>query len=183
MTYLRNLPDADLKELLKSEPDLGVPFAQYHEVLLRGPSPFSVGERELMAAYVSGLNACDFCSGEHELVASRFGIDVGTLAALLEDIDSSVIAANLRPVFHYLHKLTLQPSRIIAADIEAIYAAGWEDPAVYHAASVCALFSFDNRLIQGIGIPPHEALKLQETADRLHAKGYASTVDFIRGDS
>ena len=72
MTYLRSLPDADLKELLKSEPDLGVPFAQYHEALLRGPSPFSVGERELMAAYVSGLNACDFCSGEHEVHCSMF---------------------------------------------------------------------------------------------------------------
>ena len=182
MTYLRNLPDADLKELLKSEPDLGIPFAQYHEVLLRGPSPFSVGERELMAAYVSGLNACDFCSGEHEAVASRFGMDAGTLAALLEDIASAPIDEKLKPVFRYLHKLTAQPNRMIPADIGAIYDAGWEDPAVYHAASVCALFSFDNRLIQGLGIPPHDAKKLQETADRLHAKGYASTVDFIRGD-
>ncbi len=52
MTYLHNHPNADLKEILKSEPDLGLPIAEYHEVLLRGPSPFSVGERELMAAYV-----------------------------------------------------------------------------------------------------------------------------------
>ncbi len=182
MTYLRNLPDADLKELLKSEPELGVPFAQYHEVLLRGPSPFSVGERELMAGYVSGLNACDFCSGEHEAVSARFGMDVGTLAALLEDIESAPIAENLKPVFHFLHKLTLRPDKMVATDVDAISAAGWEDPAVYHAASVCALFSFDNRLIQGIGIPPHDAASLQETADRLHARGYASTVDFIRGD-
>jgi len=182
MTYLRSMPDADLKELLKSEPDLGIPFAQYHEVLLRGPSPFSVGERELMAAYVSGLNACDFCSGEHEAVAARFGMEVGILAALLEDIASAPISEKLKPVFRYIQKLTLQPNRVIVADIDAIYAAGWEDPAVYHAASVCALFAFDNRLIQGIGIPPHDAKELQETADRLHAKGYASTVSFIRGD-
>lgn len=176
------MPDADLKELLKSEPELGEPFAQYHEVLLRGPSPYSVGERELMAAYVSGLNACDFCSGEHEVVAARFGMDVGTLAALLDDVETAPIDEKLKPVFRYLYKLTLHPSRIIASDIDAVYGAGWEDPAVYHAASVCALFSFDNRLIQGIGIPPHDAKKLQATADRLHARGYASTVEFIRGD-
>ncbi len=47
MTYLRSLPNADLKEILKSEPDLGLPIAQYHEVLLRGPSPFSIGGGEL----------------------------------------------------------------------------------------------------------------------------------------
>ncbi|NOX69385.1 MAG: peroxidase [Gammaproteobacteria bacterium] len=181
MTYLRGMPDADLKELLKSEPDLGVPFAQYHEVLLRGSSPFSVGERELMAAYVSGLNACDFCCGEHEAVAGRFGIEPGTLTGLLADIESAAVSEKLRPVFRYLNKLTLRPARMVAADVEAMYAVGWDDPAPYHAASVCALFSFDNRLIQGVGIPSHGAKELQETADRLHARGYASTVDFIKG--
>ena len=182
MTYLRNLPNADLKQVLKSEPDLGLLVAEYHEVLLRGPSPFSIGERELMAAYVSGLNACDFCSGEHEAVAARFGVEAGTLTALLADIESAPVSGNLHPVFRYLRKLTLQPSRMTAADAEAIYNIGWEDPALYHLASVCALFSFDNRLIQGVGIAPHEPEKLESTADRLHARGYASTIDFIRGE-
>jgi uncharacterized peroxidase-related enzyme len=182
MTYMKSMPDADLKELLKSEPDLGVPIAEYHEAMLRGPSPFSIGERELMAAYVSALNACDFCSGEHEVVAERFGVEHGTLAALLDDIDSAPLAENLLPTFHYLHKLTLQPSRMVAADAQAIYAAGWEDPALYHLASLCGLFCFNNRLINGIGIPPHDTDKLQITADRLHARGYASTVAFIKGE-
>lgn len=182
MTYIRNLPNADLKEVLKSEPDLGLPIAEYHEVLLRGPSPFSPGERELMAAYVSGLNSCDFCSGEHEAVAERFDIAPGTLSALLSDIESAPVADKLRPAFDYLHKLTLTPSRMTRADADAIYAAGWEDPALYHLASICALFSFDNRLIQGVGIPAHEPKKLRATAERLRAKGYASTAAFIRGD-
>jgi len=182
MTYLRSFPNADLKEILKSEPDLGLPIAEYHEVLLRGSSPFSIGERELMAAFVSGLNACDFCSEEHEAVAERFEVEAGTLAALLADIESAPVSDKLRPAFRFLHKLTLQPSRMTASDADAIYAAGWEDPALYHLASICALFSFDNRLIQGVGIAPHDPEKLQSTADRLHARGYASTADFIRGD-
>jgi uncharacterized protein YciW len=104
------------------------------------------------------------------------------LAALIDDIDAAPVSENLRPAFHFLHKLTLQPNRIVASDAEAVYAAGWDDPALYHLASVCALFSFDNRLIQGVGIAPHDPEKLQSTADRLHARGYASTADFIRGD-
>lgn len=182
MTYLRNLPNADLKEILKSEPDLGLPIALYHEALLRGPSPFSIAERELMAAFVSGLNACDFCSEEHEAVAERFGVQAGTLAALLADIDTAPVAEKMRPVFGFLKKLTLQPNRMVESDAEAVYAAGWEDPALYHLASICALFSFDNRLIQGVGIAPHEPQKLEATADRLHARGYASTAAFIRGE-
>jgi uncharacterized peroxidase-related enzyme len=182
LTYLRNFPNADLKEILKSEPDLGLPIALYHEALLRGPSPFSIGERELMAAFVSSLNACDFCSEEHEAVAERFDVQTGTLAALVDDIDSAPVSDKLRPAFHFLHKLTLQPNRMVASDAEAVYGAGWEDPALYHLASLCALFSFDNRLIQGVGIAPHDPEKLQSTADRLHARGYASTADFIRGE-
>ena len=181
MTYIRNLPNADLKQLFKSDPNLGLPIAEYHEVLLRGPSPFSAGERELMAAYVSGLNACNFCSGEHEAVAARFGVEPGTLSSIIVDIESAPISDKLKPVFRYLRKLTSQPSRMIAADAGSIYAAGWADPALYHLASICALFSFDNRLIQGLGIEPHTTVKLRLTADRLYADGYASTVDFIKG--
>ena len=39
------------------------PIMLFHQALLRGESPFSVKERELMAAYVSGLNACQYCYG------------------------------------------------------------------------------------------------------------------------
>ena len=101
---------------------------------------------------------------------------------MLDDIAASPVSAKLQAAFHYLRKLTLQPARMTAADADAIYAAGWDGRAVYHLASICALFSFDNRLIQGVGIPPHEAEKLDATADRLHARGYASTVDYIKGE-
>jgi len=182
MSYLRNQPEADLKTVLKSQPDMGVPFAVCHEVLLRGPSPFSIAERELMAAYVSGLNACEFCAGEHDAVAQRFGIPAGLLDALLADVETAPVSDEMRAAFRYLRKLTLQPARICGADADAIYAAGWKDEALYHLAGLCGLFAFDNRLIQGLGIAPHAADKLQETADRLHARGYTSTVEFIKGE-
>jgi AhpD family alkylhydroperoxidase len=41
---------------------------------LRGPSPFTVAERELIAAYVSGLNACGYCHGIHRVTADAFGV-------------------------------------------------------------------------------------------------------------
>ena len=72
MSFLKDMPDADLKLVLRREPDLGALYAGYHQVLMRGPSPFSEGERELIGAYVSGLNACDFCYGEHAGIAEAF---------------------------------------------------------------------------------------------------------------
>jgi hypothetical protein len=38
----------------------GTPFSELTQQVMRGPSPWSVGERELFAAFVSRLNQCVF---------------------------------------------------------------------------------------------------------------------------
>ena len=38
----------------------GRPFSELTQQVMRGPSPWSVGERELFAAFVSQLNQCVF---------------------------------------------------------------------------------------------------------------------------
>ena len=38
----------------------GRPFSELTQQVMRGPSPWSVGERETFAAYVSRLNKCVF---------------------------------------------------------------------------------------------------------------------------
>ncbi len=38
----------------------GMPHSVHTQAVMRGPSEWSVGERELFAAFVSRLNQCDF---------------------------------------------------------------------------------------------------------------------------
>jgi hypothetical protein len=55
MTYLPSLPpDAVLPDVFRARPEIYRPLIDYHQALLRGPSPLSEAERELIAAYVSG---------------------------------------------------------------------------------------------------------------------------------
>lgn len=117
-------------------------------------SPFTVTERELMAAYVSAVNACDYCAGSHEAVAELFGMSTGFLAGLLDDLDGADIASKLKPVLAYIRKLTETPSRMIQADADAVYAAGWDEWALYDAIQVCCLYNFMNRFADGIGLVP-----------------------------
>jgi AhpD family alkylhydroperoxidase len=96
------LPDrAVLRDVFAAFPNTSRPLLDYHQALLRGPSPFSVAERELIAAYVSGLNACDYCHGVHSATAQAFGLDEGLVAALL-DVDAAPIDARMRPVLRYV---------------------------------------------------------------------------------
>ena len=55
-------PDAlGVIKTLMYRPELfGLPFSDYLHVVMRGPSDWSAGERELFAAFTSLLNQCPF---------------------------------------------------------------------------------------------------------------------------
>ncbi len=44
------------------------------------------------------------------------------------------------------------PTGVIQADADAVFAAGWDESALYHAVFVIALFNLMNRLVEGLGI-------------------------------
>jgi len=45
----------------------------------------------MLAAYVSGLNACNFCHGNHKIIAEIHGVDPELLESLLESPGDSGI--------------------------------------------------------------------------------------------
>lgn len=153
MPLIRSLPEnATLADLRNAYADLLERFRPYGDELMRGPSPVTPGERELIAAYVSGLNSCRYCFGVHSRVATRFGIDEKLFTVLMEDLDAAPIDVRLKPVLGYARKLTETPARMTPADAAAVYDAGWDATALVHTIAVCAYFNMMNRLVDGAGI-------------------------------
>lgn len=140
--------------LAKFQNGTQIPLLEFHQALLRGDSPFSVKERELMAAYVSGVNACRYCYGAHAAVAKLYGVPEPLLTGLLDDLETADVDDKLRPVLAYLRKLTLTPTRMTQADADAVFAAGWTEQALYDAVQVCCLYNFMNRFVEGLGLTP-----------------------------
>jgi uncharacterized peroxidase-related enzyme len=130
------------------------PLLALHDELLRSPSELSVAERELIAAYVSGLNACAFCVGAHTLMARAFGIEDSVFSALLEDPDTAPIPDKLRPVFHLARALTSSPGRGPARECHAVLDAGWSEQSLFEIISIVALYNYMNRIVDGAGILP-----------------------------
>lgn len=173
MSFLKSLPsNAVLLHVFEAFPTTSRPLLEYHEALLRGPSPLSVPERELIAAFVSGLNACSYCHGVHEATAREFGVAEDLVVRLLGDVDSAPIDERLKPMLRYVKKLTLDPAKMTQADADAVFAAGWSDRALHDAVSVCALFNFMNRLVEGHGIKASPDY-FGSAAKRLREGGYA----------
>ncbi len=144
--------DAVLVDVFRRFPDTARPLLDYHQVLLRGPSPLSVAQRELIAAYVSALNSCEYCHGVHAATAVAFGVGEELVTALVADVDSAPVEEAMKPVLRLVRTLTLTPAKVRDAEVAAVYEAGWDEQAFHDAVSVCALFNFMNRLVEGLGI-------------------------------
>jgi len=172
-----NLPSlrrgATLLDLFRLFPETSKPLIEFHEVLLRGPSPFSEGERELIAAYVSGLNQCSYCQGVHAATAELLGISGSAIQQLGWSLDA--VPEKMQPVLRLVRRLTHQPSSITKIDAGAVLAAGWDETALYHAVAVTALFNFMNRLVEGAGIELDPAY-VKPVSERLAKRGYSPLV-------
>ena len=180
MAFLRSLrKGASLLDLFKAYPQTSEPLIQFHEVLMRGPSPFTEGERELIAAYVSGLNHCGYCHGVHAATADLLGAPKSAISSALDDIDSSPIAEKMKPVLRYARKLTEKPNSLAQTDAYAVYAAGWNEAALYQTAVVTALFNFMNRLVEGAGIEL-DASYVKPASERLAKTGYLPLIEMMR---
>jgi len=151
--HLHSLPDdAVLSDVFRRFPDHAAPLAEYAERLMRGPSPLSVAQRELIGAYVSGLNASGYCQGVHTAIAVSQGIEEQLVAALVDDLATAPVEERMRPVLALARTVTLIPAKVGDAEVAAVYADGWDERALHDAVSVCGLFNMMNRLVEGLGI-------------------------------
>jgi AhpD family alkylhydroperoxidase len=125
MVHLPSMPkNATLLDVFRMFPKTNKPLLEFHEALLRGPSPFTEAERELIAAYVSGLNGCRCCQGEHTATAERLSVPPGAIAAFLVGDVKADIPAKMRPVLDLASKLTERADSVTKPDVEAVLAAG-----------------------------------------------------------
>ncbi len=160
MSLFPSQPDnAAVPHVFGRRPDIYAPFSRATHAIMRGSSPLSAGERELIGAYVSGLNSCQYCHGGHAAAAEAFGIAPGA------EPDK------LKPILAYVKKLTLTSSRMTQADADAVYAAGWDEHALSDAIAVCCLFNFMNRLVDGHGVKANPAM-FAERGKRHKELGY-----------
>ncbi len=170
--------DGTVLDILKLHPQAGKALIQYHQAVLDQKSDLSAGEREMIAAYVSGLNACRYCHGVHTATAEAHGVPEGLLADLMDDIDGAQVDDKLKPMLKYARKLTLEPAKMVRADADAVFAAGWDERALHDAICVISLFNLMNRLVDGHGVKGHAELYRQRGA-RLRDAGYGGLINLL----
>jgi len=150
---------------------LGEPLNALTQTVLRGKSEWTVGERELFAAWVSKNNACNFCCGAHSVVASKA---LGVSVEKGELVDDSTLSTKARAMLPFLAKLTKTPDDVTAADLQPARDAGVTEGAIEDAIYVCTVFCIFNRLADSFACKLISAEDGPKVAKMLLEKGYES---------
>ncbi len=166
-------PVLDAVKLVKYRADFyGGPMQGVTHEAMRGPSTWSVGDRELMAAFVAKTNHCEFCTKAHLAVAQgAYRRDGKAVSHLLSDIETAAIEEPLRATLLMLGKLTREHV-LDADDMRAVLFAGASRRQIEDALAVCFSFNVIGRLADAFGffLPGPEAF--EAGAKYLLARGY-----------
>jgi len=174
MAFVKSVPESEegVFAVMRRYPDQALPLLQFSEILLRtGDCKFSSEQRELIGAYVSGVNNCTFCYNTHKATAEAFGIDETLLDSMVTDLESSPVDERMKPVLHFVKKLTESPARMLQADADAIFEAGWDEDCFHYTVMICGLFNMMNRIMDGYGVTNTAEFRL-ERGRMLAESGY-----------
>ncbi len=161
-----------IRGLLAYRPETAGPLSDLCEVLLRGENSLSRGERELIAAHVSRLNECDYCSNAHGAYAAA---QLPGGAAQVEQAIGGAPGApdKLRSLLD-IAGLVQAGGRMVAEEaIAKARAAGASDVEIHDTVLIAAAFCMYNRYVDGLGaVGPEDPRQYAANADRIVRFGY-----------
>jgi uncharacterized peroxidase-related enzyme len=145
------LPVPDAIKLNRYRPDFyGNPMSLIAQEAMRGPSRWSVGDRELMGATVSKMNECECCTKVHAAAAALAYQDEAKVSAVLYDLETAPIEEPLRVTLRMLRKLTREHA-VDGDDMHTVLAAGVSRAQIEDALAVCFIFNTVDRLSRAFG--------------------------------
>ena len=140
-----------IRGLLKYRPETGRPLSELAEVLLRGPSTLTRGERELIAAYVSALNDCRYCSASHSAcAAAQLQGGMALVQQVRADASTAPVTAKLKTLLVIAAAVQQSGLNVSAIQVDEAREAGATDLEIHDTVLIAAAFCMFNRYVDGL---------------------------------
>ena len=164
-----------IRGLFEYRPDTGRVLSDLGEVLLRGDSTLSRGERELIAAYVSHLNGCRYCAGSHgACAAAQLPGGTAQVESTLADPGMAPVPAKLRALLAIAAQVQAGGRAVTEKEVAAARAEGATDREIHDTVLIAAAFCMFNRYVDGMAaLTPDDPAYYAATGERLARYGYA----------
>jgi uncharacterized peroxidase-related enzyme len=158
--------------LLAFRPKAAQHLARFSHEIMHEDAQISSAMRELIAAYTSSLNRCEFCMKAHAAVAAWLYQDEALVWGVIRDMEGSTLPESDKAMLRLARKVTLDSSTISESDIATLHSSGWEDTSIYYAIAACALFNFYNRFVSANGVKPVSDEAFRRFGRRMAEHGY-----------
>ncbi|MET7422804.1 carboxymuconolactone decarboxylase family protein [Dactylosporangium sp. NPDC005555] len=163
---------------MRFRPETAKPLNDLAEVLLRAPNSLPSGERELIAAYVSGRNDCNFCCSSHSAFAAvQLEEGYALVDQVRADLDTAPVPAKLRALLRIAGAVQISGREVTTELIEAARAEGATDVEIHDTVLIAAAFCMFNRYVDGLGtFAPEGRDAYAESARRVVELGYGQAI-------
>ncbi|WP_412543693.1 carboxymuconolactone decarboxylase family protein [Longispora sp. K20-0274] len=159
---------------MRFRPETAKPLNELAEALLRGPHSMTPGERELIAAYVSGLNECRFCCASHSAFAAvQLPEGMPLVDQVKADLDAAPVTEKMRALLRIAGAVQETGRKVTTAMVEAARSEGATDIEIHDTVLIAAAFCMYNRYVDGLGtFAPDDPERYLDNAQRIVERGY-----------
>lgn len=163
-----------IRSLVMYRPDTGKPLYDLAQVLLREESPLSSAERELIAAYVSYKNTCNFCMNSHAAAARYlFQDEAQTVDLVLEDYQNAPISDKLKALLTIAGNVQTDARTVSDDDVNTARSFGATDRDIHDTVLIAAAFCMFNRYVDGLAtLSPTDSELYAQMGERMATLGY-----------
>ena len=159
--------------LLEYRQETAKPIRELTQILLRGPSTLSEGERELIATIVSSRNQCTFCTNAHTAAADLLLGENSTSSKVKQNIDLAPLSNKMKMLLVIASQVQESGKKVTLETIQKAKAAGATDIEIHDTVLIAALFCLYNRYVDGLAtITPSNPEFYKGLAERLVNNGY-----------
>src|ERR1700723_3419784 len=165
-------------------PETAAPLNELVNILLRGDSTLSRGDREMIATHVSWRNDCFFCQSIHGAVAAaQLGDDEALVQKVKTDWEDAKISPKLKALLNIAGKVQLGGKHVTSEDIAGARDLGATDLEIHDTVLIAAVFCMCNRYVDGLATwAPDDPEFYRQRAALVATHGYtASTVASMVG--
>ena len=159
--------------LLEYRKDTAAPIRELTQILLRGPSTLTEGERELIATVVSHRNECTFCATAHTAAADILLGEETTSAQVKENISTASVSEKMKTLLTIAAQVQQNGRDVTAESVQKAKDAGATDIEIHDTVLIAALFCLYNRYVDGLStVTPTDPAFYKALGERLKNHGY-----------
>jgi uncharacterized peroxidase-related enzyme len=161
---------------LAFRPETAQPLLALAEVLLRGPSTLTSGEREMIATFVSARNDCYFCQTSHRAAAAHnLGGDYQLVDAVRADYRNAPVSPKLKALLTIAASVQQGGRNVTSDEVAQARREGATDLEIHDTVLIAAAFCMYNRYVDGLAtVAPVDQRLYDEMGARMAAQGYAA---------